>query len=128
MATATAAKTAAPSPVHPATPATAAELQSLRKAQPKKFGPSALNPIGKDFELLCVEIPADWEPDDVLNPVAWCHVASLVAKDDLSTRKDFIGSLIYARSSKFKMLLTIEGVTRDDLKQPNGLIVQPWLK
>lgn len=126
MATATAAKTAA---VSPATPAAPAELQTLRQAQPKKFSPSALWPIGQDFELLTVKVPDDWTMEDVLKPIAWCNVAAIVAKDNLSTRSDKIGSLIYARSDngKIKALLTIESVTLDHLRQPNGLVVEPFL-
>jgi hypothetical protein len=119
------AKTAVP-PVAP----TPVREQKLREAQIKKFGPSSLQAIGHDFELLAIKVPAEWTVEDLLNPGAWANVASIVARDALNTRRDKIGSLIYARSETgaFKMLLSIEAITVDRFGQANGLRVEPWLK
>ena len=125
--TAAAAKPAK-TPAAPVTPTPVRE-QKLREALVRKFGPSSLQPLGHDFDMLAVKVPAEWDLEDILKPVAWSNVAHLVAKDALNTRRDKIGSLIYARSEsgKFKVILTIEGITLDQFNQPNGLKVEPWI-
>lgn len=103
--------------------------QTLREAQSKKFKPSSLQGLGHDFDILAVKVPEDWTFEDVLQPSAWSSVANLVSKDALNTRRDKVGSLIYARhdGGAFKALLVIEAITHDVFGQPNGLVVKPWL-
>ncbi len=110
-------------------PAPAKPEQKLREVQPKKFPPSSLQSLGHDFEILAMKVPADWTLEDVLKPVAWAHVASLVAKDALNTRRDKIGSLIYIRSESgaFKGFFSIEKITHDQFGSANGLELEPWI-
>ena len=110
-------------------PAPAAAPEKLRDVQPKKLVPSSLQSLGQDFDMLAVRIPADFAFDDILKPVCWANVANLVAKDAWNTRRDKIGSLIYARHEKgdFSAILIIESITLDQLNQANGLVLKPWL-
>jgi hypothetical protein len=49
----------------------------------------------------------------------------MVAKDALNTRRDKIGSLIFARAEgSFIAWLSIEGVILDGMNNPSGLNVQ----
>lgn len=98
--------------------------QKLRQVQPRKFSPSTLQSMGHDYDWLAVTVPGDWTFADVMKPVAWSNVCTMVSRDALNTRRDKIGSLIYARSPKFLALLEITGVVLDHLGNPNGLNVE----
>ena len=98
--------------------------QMLRQVQPRKFSPSTLQSMGHDYDWLAVTVPGDWTFADVMKPIAWSNVCTMVSRDALNTRRDKIGSLIYARSPKFLAMLEITGVTLDHLGNPNGLNVE----
>ncbi len=95
--------------------------QTLREAQPKKAAPSTLQVLGQEFEVLGHKPASDVTLEDILKPVYWANVSKFV--------EGKIGSLIYVRpqNGAFKVLLTIEGITLDNLGQVNGLKVEPWL-
>ena len=98
--------------------------QKLRQVRPKQFGPSSLQSIGHDYDWLAVMVPGDWSFADVMNPRAWVNVCTMVSRDALNTRRDKIGSLIYARSPKFLAFLEITGIVLDHLGNPAGLNVE----
>ena len=104
--------------------------QTLRSAQPNKFSPSSLQPLGQDFELLTIKVPAGWSFEEVLQPITWSNVAAVVAKDALNTRRDKIGSLIYvcAEDGAFGAFLRIESIVIDNMGNANGLRVKPIMK
>lgn len=99
---------------------------TMRDSQPKRLAPSALKPLGYgDSEILTVTAPSGMTFDEIMAPVAWSNVASVVAKDALNTRnlRDGVGSLIFldTADSRFNAHLRIKRVLRDSQANPCGL-------
>lgn len=119
----------AKSPAAPAVSAAPSKpAQTLREAQPKKFPPSALKALGYgDCEIMTATAPRGMSFSEALLPIAWSSVASVVARDSMSTRnlRDGAGTLILLDSEdgSYHAHLRIRKVIRDKLNNPNGLDV-----
>lgn len=97
-----------------------------REEQPKRFSPSALKPLGYgETEILTITAPAGMTFAEVMAPVAWAHVASLVARDQANTRnhRDGAGCIVMldTADNKFIATLRITKVVRDAMNSSCGL-------
>ena len=115
-------KSAAPAAPASSPSAKPVVVQTLRAVQPKKLPPSSMYPMGQDCELLAAMVPADMKFEDLLNPVAWGSVCSMVAPNMIA-KPDKCAYVIRAFSKDFYVELMVDGVTLNNLGQPNGLRV-----
>jgi hypothetical protein len=125
MSDAAAAQKVAKPTAAPATQA-AKPAKLLRETQVKKFGPSALKSLGYgDCEIMTITAAAGMTFAEVLTPLAWNNVASIVARDALNTRnrKDGVGSIILldTEDGSYMAMLRIRKVQRDRVNNPCGL-------
>jgi hypothetical protein len=100
--------------------------QKLRDTKPRSFAPSSLKPLGYgETEIMTIAVPADWNFEDLMKPVAWVSVAGPIAANAIKTQVDRVGSLIYATSAggKFMAWLRIDEIVRDEMKNPCGVKV-----
>lgn len=122
-----AARAAVKTATKPGTPQPSAPpVQKLREVQPKRFPPSALKPLGYgETEILTITAPAGMTFAEIMAPVAWANVASLVAKDQLNTRnlRDGAGCIVMldTADNTFVATLRITKVVRDRVNGPCGL-------
>lgn len=106
--------------------ATAKPEQKLRDTKPRTFAPSSLKPLGYgETEIMTITVPAEWNFEDLMKPIAWVSVAGPIAANAIRTQVDRIGSLIYATSAggKFMAWLRISEIVRDEMKNPCGVKV-----
>lgn len=125
--TAQAARTAVKTATKPGTPVMSTPpVLTRREEQPKRFSPSALKPLGYgETEMLTITAPAGMTFAEIMSPVAWAHVASLVARDQNNTRnhRDGAGCIVMldTADNKFIANLRITKVVRDHMGGTSGL-------